>query len=308
MPKKEFIITPQDENQRLDLFLSQRIKELSRSQIQKLIIEKEVLVNGQSKKPSYRLRVGERVNLEYKDRPSHEIQAEKIPLNIIYCDEHIIVVDKPSGMVVHPGAGVRGGTLVNALLHYFPEIAEVGPAERPGIVHRLDKDTSGIMIVARSLNAYQSLQQQFKKREVEKHYIGLVLGKMSQKSGEITWSIGRHPRRGGRISVKTKRPRLAITHYEVEKEWKEFSLLRIKPLTGRTHQIRVHLAAAGHPLAGDRRYGHWKCRSKSSRLFLHSSYLAFFHPETGKRIEFSSPLPLDLKGFLKEMIHGLEED
>ena len=303
MPHKEFLIASPDENKRLDLFLSHKIKELSRSQIQRLIEEKKVLINGKSSKSSYHLKPGDRVEIEHTIPGLSKIQPENIPLKVIHSDDHILVVDKPSGMVVHPSAGVRNRTLVNALLYHFPDIEGIGPVERSGIVHRLDKETSGVMVVAKSLNAYRSLQRQFRERDVEKTYIGLAWGKLPQRSGEMTWSLGRHPKHGGKISVMTKKPRAAKTQYDVEKELEEFTLVRIKPVTGRTHQIRVHFAAAGHPLAGDVRYGRRKEKIKSPRLFLHAAQIAFCHPDSGKKVCFSSPLPEELKTFLNKVEH-----
>jgi 23S rRNA pseudouridine1911/1915/1917 synthase len=301
VPKKEFLIASSDENKRLDVFLSHKIKELSRSQVQKLIEEKKVLTNGKGSKSSYHLKSGDRVEIEYTSHSIPKIKPENIPLKVIHSDDHILVVDKPSGLVVHPGAGVKSGTLVNALLHHFPDIEGIGPVERSGIIHRLDKETSGVMVVARSSKAHSSLQRQFKERAVEKVYIGLVWGRMPQKSGEMTWSLGRHPKHGGRISTKTKKPRAAKTQYCVEKELEKFTLLKIKPITGRTHQIRVHLAAAGHPVAGDNRYGRRKEKIKSPRLFLHAAQISFHHPDSGKKVRFSSPLPEDLKIFLNKI-------
>ena len=302
MPKREFLITPlSGSNQRLDVFLSEKINELTRSQLQKIIEEKRVKVNGIVRKSSYKLKAEERVEIEYELVEPRKIQPEDIPLNVHYSDDHIVVIDKPSGMVVHPGAGRRRHTLVNALLYHFPDLKQVGQEERPGIVHRLDKETSGLMVVARNLKTYTQLQQQFRKREVEKLYLGLIWGRMPEKKGKISWPIGRHVKHGERISVKTKKPRDAETHYSVRKEYKEFALLEIKPFTGRTHQVRVHMAASGHPLVGDTRYGRRKLKRRFPRLFLHSSCLSFVHPETKKRIEFSSPLPKDLKSFLDKL-------
>lgn len=301
MPEVKFLIHPQEENQRIDLFLSRKIKALSRSQIKRLIEEGHILINGNITKPSYTLKAGDKVKMVYETREAQRIRAENIPLNIIFRDEHILIVDKPSGMIVHPGAGVREGTMVNALLHYFPGIEGIGPWERPGIVHRLDKETSGVMVVAKSLKAYKSLQQQFKERVVEKVYTGLVFGRMPQKEGKLTWPIGRHPKHGERISVKTRKPRAAETYYTVKKEFNEYTLLQIRPITGRTHQIRVHLAAAGHPVIGDSRYGRLKTKHNCPRLFLHSSYLAFVHPDSGIRMEFSVPLSEDLSHYLQRL-------
>jgi 23S rRNA pseudouridine1911/1915/1917 synthase len=299
--KKKFLITPYYESQRLDIFLSERIKELSRSHIQRLIEEGKVKINGRPTKSSRRLKAEEKIEIEYEHPVSGKVQPENIPIKIIYKDDHLLVVDKPSGMVVHPGAKINRGTLVNALLHRFPHLQGIGPSDRPAIVHRLDKETSGVMVVARSLKGYKNLQGQFKKREVTKIYIGLVWGRMPQKEGKITWSIGRHPKHGERISLKTNKPRSAKTYYTVEKEFRGTTLLRIRPVTGRTHQIRVHLAAAGHPIVGDSRYGHKKPKFKCPRLFLHALELSFLHPDSGETVEFSSPLPRELKSFLNKM-------
>lgn len=302
MPKKEFLITHLSGlNQRLDVFLSEKISDLTRSQIQRCIKEGRASVNQEAKKANHRLRVGEKVKIDYELPEPGAILSEDIPLDVIYQDDHIIVINKVSGMVVHPGAGNREHTLVNALLHYFPEIREIGPEERPGIVHRLDKETSGLMVVAKSAVAYLDLQDQFKKRGVVKRYLGLIWGRMPGKEGKIDWAIGRHVKHGERISIRTKRPRKALTQYAVRKNYGEFTLLEIHPVTGRTHQIRVHLAAAGHPIAGDPRYGRRKTKIKVPRLFLHASYLSFYHPETEKRVEYSSPLPADLNDFLRHL-------
>lgn len=302
MPKKEFLVSSQSGlNKRLDVFLSEKIKQLTRSQIQRIIEEKGVKVNAIFRKPSYRLKSGEKVEIEFEIKVPEGVEAEEIPINLIYSDEQVLVIDKASGMVVHPGAGNRKHTLVNALLYHFPEIKEIGPKERPGIVHRLDKETSGLMVVARTAEAYSRLQRQFKRREVEKAYLGLVWGRLPSKEGKISLPIGRHIKHGQRISVKTRKPREAETHFSVIGEYEDFSLLEIKPITGRTHQIRVHLAASGHALAGDSRYGRKKTRTSLQRLFLHASFLSFIHPGTEKRVEFFSPLPQDLKNFLEKL-------
>jgi len=302
VPKKELLVTPQSGlGQRLDVFLAEKIKLLTRSQVQRIIEQKGAKVNGILRKPSYKLKSGEKVEIEFEIKEPEEIEAEEIPLNLIYSDEHLLVIDKASGMVVHPGAGNRKHTLVNALLYHFPELKEIGPKERPGIVHRLDKETSGLMVVARTLNAYSHLQRQFKRREVEKRYLGLVWGRLTSKEGKISLPIGRHIKHGERISVKTRKPREAETRFSVVRVYENFSLLELRPITGRTHQIRVHLAASGHPLAGDSRYGRKKAKAGPPRLFLHASSLSFIHPATEKRVDFFSPLPQDLEDFLNKL-------
>ena len=272
-------------NQRLDFFLAKKIRDISRSQIQRLVEEGSVRVNGQTTKSSYKLKPGDRIHIEYKPQKSEKTEPEKIPLHILYKDKDILIIEKPSGLVVHPGAGVRGGTLVNALLYHFPEVKGVGPEERAGIVHRLDKDTSGVMVVARTTKAYRHLQQQFKEKKVEKLYLGLAWGKMPQKSGKITWPIGRHPKHGERISIKTRKPRRAETLFTVLREYEESTYLEITPITGRTHQIRVHLSYIGHPIIADEIYGS-KYSAKLAkkiglkRQFLHAHRLEFTHPMT----------------------------
>lgn len=275
---------------------------MSRSQIKKLIEKKKVRVDGVLRKSSYKLQEKERVEIDYERPDYKENIPENIPLELIYTDEHIVVINKPSGLVVHPGAGYKEHTLVNALLYYFPEIKDIGPDDRPGIVHRLDKETSGVMVVAKTSEAYRRLQRQFKQRKVQKLYLCLVWGKITAEEGRISWSIGRHPTHGERMSIKSRKPRKAETLYSVKKRFAKFTLLEVKPLTGRTHQIRVHLSASGHPLVGDTRYGRRKSTNvECPRLFLHAFKLLFNHPETQQRVEFSSPLPQDLKSFLENL-------
>ena len=299
MLKKEFLVSSGSElNLRLDIFLTDRIHDLSRSQIKRLIDGGQVKVNGNNQRSSYKLKAEDKVEIEYEIEEPEKIQPEDIPVKTLYSDSHLAVILKPSGMVVHPGTGNQRRTLVNALLHHFPDIKGVGPEDRPGIVHRLDKETSGLMVVARTEVAYIRLQQQFKNKEVGKVYHGIVWGKMPEKKGKIKWPIGRHIKHGERISVKTKKPKEAETHYSVLKEFGECSFLEIKPITGRTHQIRVHLAASGHPLVGDSRYGRRKTKVKYPSLFLFASRLAFTHPQTGDRLEFSSSLPEEMRDFL----------
>ncbi|MCP2605192.1 RluA family pseudouridine synthase [Candidatus Aminicenantes bacterium AH-873-B07] len=285
---------------RLDIFLSKKT-DLSRSQIKKLIEKEKVRVNGQSRRPSYIIKINDLIEVEIPPPEENEIIPQPIPLKIIYQDNDILIINKPSGIIVHPGAGIKKETLVNALLFHFPKIKNVGSEKRPGIVHRLDKDTSGLMVIAKTNNAYFKLQSQFKERTVEKKYLALVKGRMPSKEGKIEIPIGRHIRERKRISVRTTQPKEAITYYRVIEELKDFSYLEIKPITGRTHQIRVHFSSSGHPLVGDKKYGGCNLKIKCPRLFLHASYLSFIHPTLNKKMEFSLPLPLDLINYLKKI-------
>lgn len=282
----------------MDVYLSQKIEELTRSQIQRITGLDLVRVSGIPRRPGFRLKEGDLVELDYTPPEREPLWPENIPLTILYEDDHVIVLEKPSGLVVHPGAGRHDGTLANALLYHYPGIGRIGPGDRPGIVHRLDKETSGLMVVARSEKAYSHLQDQFKKRQVEKIYLGMVWGVITRQTGTFDWAIGRHVKHGERMSVKTKKPRSAETHFEVLRRFQEMTYLEIKPVTGRTHQIRVHFAASGHPIVGDRRYGKKKEAGQCPRLFLHASRLGFFHPGSHHRLDFLSPLPHDLERFL----------
>jgi 23S rRNA pseudouridine1911/1915/1917 synthase len=287
-----------DENQRLDVFLSGQIPGVSRSQIKRIIEEGRVLVNGRPSKGSCRLKGGDLIQGVYSRDEPFRLEPQKIPLDTIFEDDSIVVINKPAGMVVHPGAGAKNNTLAHALKFHFPEIAWIGPEVRPGIVHRLDKDTSGLLVAALTESAFVDLKLQFKSRKVDKTYLALVWGHMPGPEGLMDWPLGRHPKQGDRMSIKTKHPRDAKTLYEVEIEYSDFSLLRVKPITGRTHQIRVHLAASGHPVVGDRVYGRARTKTACPRQFLHAFRLEFNHPKTGLRIHFTTPLPEDLQMFL----------
>jgi 23S rRNA pseudouridine1911/1915/1917 synthase len=302
VPENKFVIIPSHGvNERLDVFLSARIAGLSRAQIQHLIEEGKVHVDGLEKKPSYRLREKERVEVSYSLPQKESMTPEDLTLDVIHIDDHMIAVNKPSGMVVHPGARQKSRTLVNALLFHFPELARIGPLDKPGIVHRLDKETSGVILVGRTADAYLNLQKQFKARKVEKLYLGLVWGKVSQAEGEIHWAIGRHIKHGGRMSIKSRKPKAAVTHFRVKKRFREMTLLEIRPVTGRTHQIRVHCSASGHPIVGDLQYGQRRPKRKSPRLFLHAHQISVIHPHSGERVRFTAPLPADLCAFLDEL-------
>ena len=299
MPDTVFLVSElEGAGLRIDSYLADHLQDVSRARVQRLITGGDVRVDGRPVKASRRLVAGEKVVIHLPRERREKPQPEDISLEILHDDQDIILVDKPSGVVVHPGAGRRTQTLVNALLYRFPDLAGQEPEDRPGIVHRLDKETSGVMVVARSPRAMNDLQRQFKNREVDKRYLGLVWGKIRHAEGRLSWPIGRHARQRDRISIRTNKPREAETHYRLLQAYRDFAYLEIHPLTGRTHQIRVHMAAAGHPLVGDGRYGRRGGKGPSPRLFLHAATLKFRHPGSGETLEFSSPLPPDLQAVL----------
>ena len=282
---------------RLDRYVAQEIPELSRTQTQRLLEEGRITVNGQIPKPSYRPEAGDLILVCIAAPQPVETRPESIPLQVVYEDPQIIVVDKPAGMVVHPAYGHRSGTLVNALLAHCTDLAGISGELRPGIVHRLDKDTSGLIVVAKNDAALLHLQRQFKQREVVKTYVALTEGRLPAAHGVIDAPIGRDPTQRKRMAVNIRGGREARTEYIVCEFFPQHSLVEAKPLTGRTHQIRIHFAAVGHPLVGDPVYGFRKQRLPLRRQFLHASSLAFVL-ESGERAEFHSPLPDDLSTVL----------
>ncbi|MDO8612395.1 MAG: RluA family pseudouridine synthase, partial [Dehalococcoidia bacterium] len=284
---KTLELTADRPGERLDVFLSRAVADLSRSQARRLIDDGLVTVDGTPERPSYRLPGGARVTATLPPVEDAEPAAERIPLTIIYQDEDVIVVDKPAGLTVHPAPGHPSGTLVNALLALAPELADLRDRVRPGIVHRLDRDTSGLLVVARNERARDDLIRQMKQREVSKTYLALVQGVPQPPQGTIEAPIGRHPRNRKKMAVVAG-GREAETRYRVREAVDGFALLEVEPVTGRTHQIRVHLAAIGHPVAGDSVYG--KRSDLVGRQFLHAWRLAFDLPSSGRRVEFESPL------------------
>ena len=255
-------------------------------------------MNGTEEKPSYALRESEKVEVEPADLAPLKAVPEDLPLEILYEDEDVIAINKRAGMVVHAGAGRQSGTLTNALVHHFGTLSTVGGALRPGIVHRLDRETSGVLLVARTDFAHRNLAAQFSGRTVEKIYLALVHGRMRTDQGRITTPITRDPVRRTRMTTKLARGRTAITEYSVLRQWEEMSYLEVKIGTGRTHQIRVHLASIGHPVAGDKLYG--APASPLSRFFLHAYKITFARPSTGERITIAAPLPAELAGYLEK--------
>ncbi len=293
-------VTP---GERLDKWLARQLPGYSRTEIQRWIKEGLVRVNGRASKPGYKLEPGDVVEVDVPAPVPYEgVKPEPIPLNVLYEDEDVIVIDKPAGMVVHPAPGHASGTLVNALLYHFPDLEGIGGVERPGIVHRLDKDTSGLILVAKNSRAHRELQRQFKAREIEKAYLALVEGHLQPKVGRIEAPIGRDKRHRKRMAV-VRDGREAITEYTVIAYYGDYTLVDVRPLTGRTHQIRVHFAFIGHPLAGDTVYGRRKQKLKPwlRRHFLHAHRIRFRLPRTGQWVEFTSPLPEDLQHILDKL-------
>ncbi|HKG20550.1 MAG TPA: RluA family pseudouridine synthase [Blastocatellia bacterium] len=304
-------VEPESVGTRLDSFLASRIAELSRTRVQKAIEDGDVLVNERASKPGYRLRAGDRIEVDLPEPPPVEIAPEPIELKVVFEDEDLIVVDKAAGMVVHPGAGVESGTLANALVHHFNQLSSSAGSIRPGIVHRIDRETSGLLVVAKNDVAHERLSDQFRDRLVFKMYTALVYGRFLEDRGEIESRIGRSHQNRTRMSVLAgDAGRSAHTLFEVERRYTEFTLLNVQIKTGRTHQIRVHMSHLNHPVVGDRTYGHGRENTVSrilirqrinalGRHFLHSSRLAINQPRTGERLEFVSPLPPELENFLR---------
>jgi len=283
---------------RLDKYVCQQLPELSRSRVQKLIADGHITVNGRPAKPGLKLNIGDRLKVAIPPTPTEQVLPEDVPLDIIYEDDDLLVVDKPAGLTVHPVPGHPGHTLVNALLAHFPHLADTGDALRPGIVHRLDKDTSGVMLVAKTGKARADLAGQFKSHTVSKAYMALVKGRLTLEEGIIEAAMGRDPRNRKKMAV-VEGGREASTEYQVIKYIGGYTLLEVRPRTGRTHQIRVHLGAIGFPVAGDKIYG--VKVPFLSRQFLHACRLGFSLPATGEYIEFKSELPEDLEQALEDI-------
>ncbi len=313
--RQSFPAGESDRRQRLDVFLAARVPSLTRSRIQQLIEQGKAGIESGSAsvKPSYKLRGGERVWIEPEPPPPLQAVPEAIPLEILYEDEDVAAINKPAGMVVHLGAGVRGGTLVNALLHRWGSLSRTGGASRPGIVHRLDRNTSGVLLVAKNDLAHQALAKQFADRSVEKLYTALVHGRVAAERGEIALAIGRDRVRRQRMTTRRRAGpgvRRALSRYRITRRYRGFTLLEVEILTGRTHQVRVHLASLGHPVAGDTLYGAPGKLPKSlipaagptlPRQFLHATRIVFRHPSTGKPVRVEAPMPDELQRFLERL-------
>jgi 23S rRNA pseudouridine1911/1915/1917 synthase len=299
-----FSATPADAGKRLDQFLHEHLPAYSRARLQDWIKQGRVRVNGAERRASYALRAADAVEAEPAGLTPLHAEPEEIPLRILYEDADLVAIDKPAGMVVHAGAGVHSGTLVNALLHHFASLSKIGGELRPGIVHRLDQYTSGVLLVAKTDAAHRALAAQFAGREVEKVYIALVHGAVRAEEGRIEKPIARDPVRRVRMTARLEHGRAASTRYRVVRRWPGFTLLEVRIGTGRTHQIRVHMASIGHPVAGDRLYGApavIEGMPPLGRYFLHAHRIRFHLPSSGEAIALESPLAPELVDWMGKL-------
>ncbi|URN83024.1 RluA family pseudouridine synthase [Acetobacterium wieringae] len=296
-------IVPEETDQRLDYFCCTLSGDYSREYIKRLITAGDVLVNGQKKKASYHVKAGEIITLMIPEPVGCHMQAEDIPLAIIYEDEDVLVVNKPQGMVVHPAPGNSSGTLVNGLLFHTENLSKINGVMRPGIVHRIDKDTSGLLMIAKNNATHRNLSEQLKEHTILRRYYGLVKGNVKPNRGTVDMPIGRHEQLRIKMAVVEKNSKTAITHFEVIKRYAQYTLLRFELETGRTHQIRVHMEKIGHPLAGDPLYGKGDKNNpfKTEGQCLHAHTLGFIHPKTNERLVFSTPVPPAFKEILKKL-------
>lgn len=313
-----FSITDKHRDVRLDVFLASQINDLTRSRVQELIRKEFVKVNGRPPKSGYRLKKGDEVSLLIPPPIPHKLEAEQVDFSPVHEDASLIVLNKPPGLVIHPAPGHQSGTLVHGLLQHCADLSGIGGVLRPGIVHRLDKDTSGLVVVAKSDRSHAFLAKQFKARSVEKRYLAIVHGIMDGTKGEIDLPIARHPKRRKEMSVLPSKGRRAVTFWvKMEEFGGGFTLLSVIPKTGRTHQIRVHLSYLGHPIVGDPVYGFkrnwWKKRTPLANLILpllkrqqlHAEILGFIHPESEKYCEFRAPVPEDM-GRILAVLRGID--
>lgn len=301
MKKEVFEVSDQQEGERLDKFLSNIYPDLSRSFFQKLIKNQQVLVNGSPQKASYLVNLLDLVTVEIPDAVPISIEPEDIPLDILYEDDDVVIVNKPKGMVVHPSAGHYSGTLVNAVMYHCKDsLSGIGGEIRPGIVHRIDMDTTGALIVCKNDASHAEIAAQIKEHSVNRIYVGIVCGNIKEEEGTIESAIGRHPTDRKKMAVNEKNGKPAVTHFKVLERLGNYTYTEFKLETGRTHQIRVHMAKIGHPLLGDLLYGSSHCAFKHLQgQTLHARTIGFIHPKTGDYIEFSAPLPEYFEKLLK---------
>lgn len=290
-----------DENIRIDKFLADRLDGVTRSRIQHLVEDGCVTVDGKTVKPNHKLKCGQNVRVEMPEAKEADIKPEDISLDIVYEDEHLLVVNKPQDMVVHPAAGNYEGTLVNALLHHCGDsLSGINGVIRPGIVHRIDKDTSGLLLVAKDDITHNGLAAQIKEHSLTRKYVALVHGNFRQDEGTVNAPIGRHPTDRKKMCITEKNSKNAVTHYKVLQRFMEYTLVECRLETGRTHQIRVHMASLGHPVMGDKTYGIKKEKYNLKGQLLHAKLLGFVHPVTGEYMEFETDIPERFEKFLKK--------
>ena len=300
--KQSYLVPEEFQGERIDKYLSEACCGLTRSYLQKLLKSQLVEVDGKAVKNSYRVSAGETVELEVPEAVEPEIEAESIPLDILYEDKDIILINKPKGMVVHPAAGHYSQTLVNGLMyHCRGELSGINGVMRPGVVHRIDMDTTGVLIVCKNDFAHNSIAEQLKVHSITRKYYAIVHGVIGEDEGTVDAPIGRHPVDRKKMSINYKNGKHAVTHYRVLERFKQFTYVECQLETGRTHQIRVHMASLNHPLLGDSVYGPSKCPFKLQGQTLHAGVLGIIHPRTGEYMEFSAPLPEYFENLLEKL-------
>ena len=299
---EKLFFTIEKGGERIDKYLSEQLEDMTRSHIQKLIKENMVRVNGMAVKSNFKLSASDQIEVEIPELKEPDILPENIPLDILYEDQDILVVNKPKGMVVHPAPGHYTGTLVNAIMYHCKDnLSGINGVMRPGIVHRIDMDTTGSLLICKNDRAHQALAKQLKEHSITRKYHAIVHGRLKEDEGTIDKPIGRHPIDRKKMSVHCTNGREAVTHYRVLKRFQQFTYIECQLETGRTHQIRVHMSSIGHPILGDQVYGPAKCPYKLQGQTLHAKVLGITHPTTGKYMEFDAPLPDYFQGLLEKM-------
>lgn len=302
MEKFSYCASLEDEDERIDKWISNTLEDLSRSYIQKLIKDNLVFVNGKPQKASYHIKADDDIRFQIPEAVMPSIQAEDIPISILYEDEDILIVDKPKGMVVHPAPGHYSGTLVNAVMFYCKDrLSGINGVMRPGIVHRIDRDTTGSLIICKNDNAHNSIAAQLKEHSITRKYRAIVHGRINDEEGCINAPIGRDNKDRKKMAVNEQNGKPAVTHYKVLKAYKEYTYIECQLETGRTHQIRVHMTSIGHPLLGDTVYGNRKSNFHTEGQTLHAMTIGFIHPSTGEYLEISAPLPEYFEKILKNL-------
>lgn len=297
------IVVEENANWRLDKIVAKKMPEFSRTRIQEMINHGLVLVNQKMEKPSYKIKIGDQIEIIVVDNTDLDLEPENIPLNIVYEDNDIIVVDKPSGMIVHPSPGIVHGTLVNALLYHCDDLSGINGVNRPGIVHRIDKETSGLLVVAKNDHAHRMLSQQLRNHDMTRSYIALVHGLIPHQHGKVDAPIGRDSKDRQKMAVTMHNSKRAVTNFTVLRRYRSMSLIECRLETGRTHQIRVHMSYIGYPVYGDPKYG-WRKDDQTYGQFLHAKKLGFIHPTINKYMEFESELP----EYFKQKLIQLQEE